>query len=526
MNHATTALPQTSVSRFTWLQRAIAVSLALAALLYGLAAIDAGIVNFRGAGNAEIAAKRVAMQQAGEEGKSAGDFVEITEHSSVLVGVLSETTSPQYAYGKGGLSESLIHYATMPKANGIVISMHSMLAGTCMLFGALQFWPAFRKRYPKWHRSFGVVYMVAAQAAMIASTVYLIRTPIVDIYDQLTFYVGLWGLVVLVTMSLWMAIYSLWRKQIAQHQGWMCLNYGLLLTAPVQRYGWVAFGMAAPQLRQLEANYAVSGVLIPLTMMMGYGVFTINRWLQAVRPAAAVDQVAKAFAPISRFGRAFTLGCLLVLLAAVASTVQYFILTPSLGLAFHAQTLIPVGVLTLHDAVIADSVLTRLMFAAASVAGLLIGVWWLWAAFVSHKGDQKLQQRALWALVVCGAVVGPVLVHWGLQMGMPSFATLSGGALNVFGGCITLMFSMLLAFALRGEHQAWAKEWGIFVLTCLVATPSFYWQLPMLELSGIDANFIASGHIYRMAESGAWFIVLIGFAYGIYSKATHSRLAR
>lgn len=56
---------------------------------------------------------------------------------------------------------------------------------------------------------------------------------------------------------------------IAQHQGWMCLNYGLLLTAPVQRYGWLAFGSMAPQMRQVEAYHAVSDVLIPLSLMVG-----------------------------------------------------------------------------------------------------------------------------------------------------------------------------------------------------------------------------------------------------------------
>jgi hypothetical protein len=101
--------------------------------------------------------------------------------------------------------------------------------------------------------------------------VYLVRTPIADIYDQLTFYIGLWGLAVGVTFSLWMAVISMLRKQIAQHQAWMCINYGMLLTAPIQRYGWLAFGAAAPELRQLEGNYAVTGVLVPLCVLIGYG---------------------------------------------------------------------------------------------------------------------------------------------------------------------------------------------------------------------------------------------------------------
>ncbi len=502
------------------------MSLVLATLLYGLAAIDAGIVNFRGAGNAEVAAKRIAMQGAAEEGRSAGGFAEITGHSSALIGILSKTTSPQYAYGKDGLSEPLIHYATMPKVNGITLSLHSMLGGTCMLFGALQFWPAFRRRYPKWHRAFGGVYLVSAQVAMVFSMVYLARTPIADIYDQLTFYVGLWGLAIMVTVSLWMSIYSLWRKQIAQHQAWMCLNYGLLLTAPVQRYGWVAFGAVAPHLRQLEANYAVSGVLIQLTLMMGYGLFTVNRWLQPVRSASATEKVAMAFKPHSRLGRWVAIGGLLVLAAASISTLQHFVLAPGMGQATGASTLIPAGVIAMHDAVVADQAPARLLFAAATLLGCLLGIVFLWTGFVKQQVPGALPKIGLWILAACGVVVGMLLLHWGLQMGMPSFAKLAGGAMNLFGGGIALLFSLLLAFALARGHHAWAKEWAIFVLICLVATPSFYWQLPMLGGFGFDARFVQTGHVFRMAEAGGWFLLMAGFVYAIYSQATHGRQAR
>lgn len=523
--HAAQLRPATASPR-TWFRRAIALTLALAALLYGLMAIDAGVVNFRGAGNADIAAKRMAALQAAEDGKDVGDFFDVAGHSSVLLGLLAKTASPQYAYGKHGLSEALIHYATMPKFNGIAISMHSMLAGVCMLFGAVQFWPALRRRYPRWHRTFGVVYMVAAQSAMIAATVYLVRTPIVHIYDQLTFFVGLWFLVALVNISLWMSIYALWRKQIAQHQGWMCLNYGLLLTAPVQRYGWLAFGVTVPQIRQLEANYAVSDVLIPLSLMVGYALFTLNRWQQSERSASAMAQVAKALAPSAAMGKALSKGAWLVLLAASASTVNYFLLNPSLSQAFDAQALIPAGIVALHDTVVAAHAPTRWLFAAATLMGLLSGMRWLWACFVRQSGHDSRQHQALWVLTASGALVGLVLISWGLQLGMPSFAALAGGAVSLFGGALTLIFAALLAFALRRGHLAWAKEWAIFLLTCLVATPSFYWQLPLLASLQFDAQFVQAGHVYRMAESGAWFALVGAFVYAIRGEATHSRMAR
>ncbi len=510
----------------TWLLRALAVALTLAMLLYGLAAIDAGIVNYRGAGNADIAAQRIAMQRAAEAGQTVGDTREIAEHSSIMLALLSKVSSPTYAYGKNGLSEPLIHYATMPKANGIVLSVHNVLGGTCMLFGALQFWPAFRRRFPLWHRAFGGIYIVAAQSAMIASMVYLVRTPIADIYDQLTFYVGLWGLAVGVTVSLWMAIYSMWRKQIAQHQAWMCLNYGMLLTAPIQRYGWLAFGAAAPQLRQLEANYAVTGVLVPLCVMIGYGLFTINRWVQDKRSAKSVDKVAQAFTTQAGLGRTLALLGLPLLLAAGASTVQHYLLNPGLGQALHAATLIPAGVIQMEDAVIAANPFSRTVFTLATLLGLLGGARLLWAAFVTRQPAARILGAGSRALAAGGAVAGALLVMWGVQMGMPSFATVNGGALYVFGGTITLLFSALLALALRQRQVAWAKEWGLFVIACLVATPSFYWALPALGSMGFDTAFVQTGHVFRLASYGQWMLLIGAFVYAIYSEATHSKLAR
>lgn len=268
----------------TGLIRGLALLGALAMLFYGALAIDAGIVNFRAAGNAEVAAQRQAMQARAEAGQSLGTPAEVAAHSGAALALIAESSSPGYAFGERGLSETLIHYATMPRFNGITLSVHNVLGGVTMLFGALQFWPAFRRRFPLWHRTFGAIYIVAAQGAMIAAMIFLARTPVHLIYDQLTFYIGLWGLAIGVTFSLWMAIYSMMHKRIAQHQGWMALNYGMLLTAPIQRYGWAAFGAADPTLRQLEGNYAVTAVLVPLSVMIGYGLFTLNRWLQTERP--------------------------------------------------------------------------------------------------------------------------------------------------------------------------------------------------------------------------------------------------
>lgn len=507
-----------------WLVRAIAVILALAMLLYGVVAIDTGIVNYKGAGNADVAAKRIEMQRAAEAGDKSGS---VAEHTGIGFDFLRRHSSPQYSFGKDGLSEPAIHYATMPKFNGITLSIHNALGGVCMLFGALQFWPAFRRRFPLWHRAFGGLYILAAQTAMVAAMIYLSRTAVVDIYDRLTFYVGLWGLAIGVTTTLWMAIYSMLKKRIAQHQAFMCLNFGLLLTAPIQRYGWLAFGMFGPQdMRQLEANYAVTGVLVPLTVMIGYGLFTINRWLQADRSAAGMQKAAQAFTLHARLGRLLAMVSPLVLLAAGITTVQHYWLQPGLQHIEHAAQWIPAGVIQLEEQVIVAQTATRQFFTIATLLGLIAGAHLMWTAFVAKASPPRYMGLSGWALAAAGGAVGAVLVQWGLQMGLPSFATLAGGAIYLFGGCVTLVLTALLAFALATGRHVWVKEWGVFVIACLLATPSLYGALPLIGAMPIDPQFVQEGHVFRMASYGEWMLLMGAFVYALFSEATHSKLAR
>ena len=508
----------------TWLLRGLALMGVLAMLFYGLLAIDAGVTNHRAAGNADVTAQREAMQARAESGQPLGTVREIAEHSGLAVALLSQASSATYAFGEKGLSETLIHYATMPRANGVTLSVHNVLGGITMLFGALQFWPAFRRRYPTWHRAFGLTYILAAQGAMIAAMIFLVRTPVHLIYDQLTFYIGLWGLAIGVTATLWMAIYSMARKRIAQHQGWMAMNYGMLLTAPIQRYGWVAFGAADPQLRQLEGNYAVTAVLVPLCVLIGYGLFTINRWLQTERPAKVVERIAEPFGAQRQIGRLLAWVTLPVLAFAAWTTLQHMLVTPGLAHAAGATELIPAGVIALDQAVVVADEASRIAFTLATVLGLAALGGWLWQTALRQA--PTIPHLTGWVLAGASAAVGLVLVHWGMKLGMPSFATLHGGALHVFGGAMTLMFSALFAWALSRGELAWASEWSWFLLACLVATPALYWALPVIELVGIDAAYAQTGHGWRLAAYGQWMLLIGAFLCAIHSQATHAKLAR
>jgi Predicted membrane protein (DUF2306) len=511
-----------------WFTRLAALIAVVALMAYGASAIEAGVVNYKAAHDPSLAQHRIAMQAAAEAGEPLGSFEEIAQHSSTLLAILAHISSPTYTFGKQGLSEALVHYAVMPQFNGVSLALHSIFSGTAMLFGALQFWPAFRTRYKKWHRGFGVAYMVVVQLSMVAAGVYLWRTPIDLIYDQFTFYVGLWILTIGVTLSLWMSIHALMKRRIAQHQAWMALNYGMLLTAPIQRFGWLAFGAATPEMRQLEANYAVTGVLIPLCLLFGYGLYTVNRWRQESRTEAATRKVAAQFVSHGRLGLWLSRGAIVAMLAAVFGTLFGFVHQDGMVAAHLAGELVPASVLQMDQAVLAETPVTRFIFVAASCIGLLAGIRWLQ---LGSQRDLRLSashsfRRAGWVLSAATAAVGLALLQWAWQWGLPSFSAQHGGALHLFGGLTCLTFAGLLAWAIHHELDDWAWEWSWFNVACLIAKPSFLFLLPVLGYLGVPERFIETGHAYRLASYAEWSFVIVAAVVAVYSPVTHSKVAR
>lgn len=527
MNSSAALLKQRSTSLKTWLLRAMASILSLIMLVYGLIVIDTGIVNFRGAGNAEVAAKRSALVESADSGRPLEAPAEIARHSSVGIAMLGLITSPTFAYGSRGLGDQLLHYATMPKFNGIALSLHNLMAGSCMLFGALQFWPALRRKYPRLHRGMGGYYLVTAQLAMIGALGYMFRTPVEKIYDQLTFYVELWVLAIVVTFSLWTAMYALKQKHIAQHQAWMTMSYAMLLTAPIGRMGWFIFAAVAPGMRQLEANYAVSDPLIPLCLLCGYGLFTVNRWVQSERTDQSAAKIAQDFGLQMKFGRLLAWLALIAILVAGWTTIEHFLLSPGFTPMPLAAEFIPQGVIQTHDGIIATQIGTRLLFALALMLGLASGAHFLWKIFVARPTEVQILGPTAWVLALSSGMAGSIYLSWGWQIGMPSFATLTGGAMHVFGGLATMGFAGLLVWALLKRQSAWVKEWAVFTVACLLSMPGFYWFLPVLATFGIDAQFIQSGHVYRLACNSPWMLYLtLAYVAAMYSQATHSRIAR
>ena len=435
------------------------------------------------------------------------------------LGLVSEFATDRYTYGRDGLMETLIWYSEMPRLNAAVLATHNALAGLCLLFAAFQFWPAFRRRHPYLHRGFGMAYVAGIQIAMLAAITYLLLTPVARIYDQLTFAVMLWFLALGVTASLWMALVQLKRGNIPQHMGYMSLNFGLLLTAPVLRGGWVLMGWLNPAARQIESNFAINGILIPASVLIGYAIFTANRFLQPRRARPALLSQPQPWPAAVRV----LIAALSVL--AVWLWLRHGIFAPGLdGLDLPAGT-VPQGVVDLDRQVIVEGPLARWLLTLSALAGIGIAACALWhrAAGRSQAWLSPTGQRVL---AGAGLVQGTVLMLQAEAMGLPGFSTLTGGALALFGGLATLGFSLLLALAAHKDWSDWADEWGGFVLTCLLAAPAYWLLQPWIAGFETAAAFRDAGHLFRIAGIAQWTLLLIPFLFAIHGRATTTRLSR
>lgn len=504
------------------------VIFALSMGFYGVTAIEAAHTNFAAVYDPSILENRVAAQQKGLAGRSENLEEEYVGSTGLMLPVVSKLSNAQEAfYGHDGLFDTLIYYAEMPTSHIATLSFHNFMGGMCMLFGALQFWPAFRKRYPIWHRSFGAVYMVAAQLGMVAAMAYMVMTPLEKMYDTLTFTVGLWFLAIGVTSTLWMSIWHLRRKEYAQHQAYMALNYGFLLTAPFTRINWTWAAGFYPELTQYTSNYLATAVLIPGCILIGYALLCMNRWLQKERttpnPKSGVSPALQ-----SQLQRLFSSVAIALAAFGIVTLVWFGLLNPGLDQSALAVQLLPASVIA-HDSLVLGEGLTfsKIFYAFSAIGALVCGIQLLRLVF-GHAVQANARPVRLWTigLVVLALLSGVIMTAWGWQYGGPSKATLAGGAPFVLNGLSTAVFALLLAHALYKNDSGLIKERGLFAVLCVLAFPAFYWALGIINLFPIADAYIAEGHVYRLAMYSGLFLLVGGVVYSAYGEATLQRFAR
>lgn len=545
------------------LRTALALALVLLFAFYGALAIEEAwsARHFMQSGNvADLGALRAAAD--------AGHDVTELEQASAMplwMQLMARQNGADYSYGSDTLLPTFIHYAQMPLLNKVSLSFHMLLGGLCMVLGGSQFWPAFRRRYPRLHRAFGMAFVVTAQLAMVFSVIYLLRTPVADTFAQLTFHVGLWFLAIGTTVALWMAMYHVRRREIAQHQGWMGLAYGFLLTAPLLRYDWIALGWVFPSSSMMEVNHASMLLLIPQSFLFGYALVCINR---AMARGRARPPVATPTATAPRW----MLAAVPVCLALAGLVLWHYLLAPEPSAL--AQRVVPASVLANEARVLAGPGLAAAGFALLAAAGLLLAPLFLRAAFAapaSASGSApasaaapasgsnlatasssapalasnsapahsptstpasaanpapapRLRRLAL-ALAATTAGASLLALVLAARLGPPSHAALGGGTFFGLLGITGAVFALLLALAAWRGRLPLVREWGLFALLTLAVAPAYQVALVALDAIGIPAPYLASGHGYLLAAALAPTLLMLGFIYAIYGSASRERVA-
>ncbi len=112
----------------------------------------------------------------------------------------------------------------------IWISAHAISGGLAMLLGPFQFVPALRTRYPKVHRSVGVIYLISV---LLGSVLGLISSLIST--SGLAAQVGFFLLALAWFYSGLMAYMAVRRHEYELHRIWMIRNYALTFAAVMLR---------------------------------------------------------------------------------------------------------------------------------------------------------------------------------------------------------------------------------------------------------------------------------------------------
>jgi hypothetical protein len=153
-------------------------------------------------------------------------------------------------------------------ANLSWMRLHTTFGALCLLLMLPQFSTRLRQRRPGLHRWLGRAALGSGALAMVGAYGFLFAMPFEELYSGKTFGAGLWALALLTSTGLVMGFRHIRRGQVHQHQSWMALTFGFLLTAPFLRVLWVTASRIDPAMHDAwNNNLASESILVPLSVL-------------------------------------------------------------------------------------------------------------------------------------------------------------------------------------------------------------------------------------------------------------------
>lgn len=154
--------------------------------------------------------------------------------------VLAYLVSPTFAYGVGSGYDG--HIEAYIKTHKTML-LHSLAGSIALTLGLSQFSDGFRKAYPTVHRWFGYIYLLCGCALIpLSASNYLLRTEPHQVFSGPAFALILWMDALSTAITGWLALHAAVQHKFERHRDLIALNFALMFSAPLLRYGWILVG--------------------------------------------------------------------------------------------------------------------------------------------------------------------------------------------------------------------------------------------------------------------------------------------
>jgi hypothetical protein len=432
---------------------------------------------------------------------------------------LSQLTSVE-RFVDSRLPDHGMYYATMPWLNQALLLVHVLLAAFCMLFGGLQFWPSFRKRYMRIHRLIGTIYVITVPPAVLTSLIYLALTPPHHIYDHLVAWVALWAFGALGIISVIMAVLAIRARRLHEHQAWMALSFGCLLVAPLLRWNWVWLAWIFPGIDQETLNLVTMGAMLPECIFITYFLILLNRQYErrmVNRPvhvlAAGATQVFLCLLPAF-----YVLSTLLA-----AATLHYFFMKHGMkGHEWYTTLVSPDLINQEHSVLMAQSV-ARYGLALGLSLGLPSALYVLGQLLrvndVAHLSFFSRTLAVLTAITALLAGIAASIIGWHIGIA-PDNLLFSGGTLYTVNGTVIVALALFNLFASLRGHLALMKESLTFLLAMLPFPTLFLASSWALHQIGLPPEYLAAGQGFVLPVGLSTSLLFLAILHVIYNQAT------
>ncbi len=435
--------------------------------------------------------------------------------SSEIWGLAKLTSAKHFTESK--LPEQGLYYTVMPQSNKVLMVVHVIVGSFCMLLGGLQFWPYFRKKYMKAHRTIGAIYIVTVPISVVASLIYLANTAPHHIYDHLVAWIALWIFGVLSLISIVMAVRALRAKRIYEHQGWMALSFASLMVAPLLRWDWAILGMLLPHIDQETLNLVTMGIMLPECLLIAYGLVLINR--QYARPMSK-----RPLQPIVRLAsNTFQTLLPILYLAALltlAINIGYYLIGDGLASLPFAERLIPSS-LILHEKLILSALpLTKAIYVLAVGLALPMALYTLKNLLQKQNNTPLSIPASQMGMVAASLSVigGAAALSIGWHIGLATKNIwLSGGTMYSVDGALLVFFGVFYLLANTRKQDALMKESLVFILCLLPFSALYVLTLTAMSFLPLPPDYVAAGQGFVIPVGfggGLLFLALIIVIYG------------